>query len=98
MYTLGINYLSESSVCLFKNNKLIYALSEERINRKKNWFGIPYKSINRLLKDNNLKIKDIKYFETHGLSALTLDTPNDKAFKEKILQVKNSKLSFKKKK
>ena len=97
MYTLGINYLSESSVCLFKNNKLIYALSEERINRKKNWFGIPYKSINRLLKDNNLKIKDIKYFATHGLSALTLDTPNDKAFKEKILQVKNSKLSFKKK-
>ena len=54
MYTLGINYLSESSVCLFKNNKLIYAVSEERLNRK-NWFGIPKLSIKKTLKDNCLK-------------------------------------------
>ncbi len=54
MYTLGINYLSESSVCLFKNNKLIYAVSEERLNRKKNWYGIPKLSIKKTLKDGFL--------------------------------------------
>jgi carbamoyltransferase len=97
MYTLGINYLSESSVCLFKNNQLIYALSEERINRKKNWFGIPYKSITKLLKDNKLKLRDIKYFASHGLSALTMDTPNNKAFEKKILLVKNSNLNINRK-
>ena len=35
MLILGINYLSESSVCLIKDGNLKYALSEERINRKK---------------------------------------------------------------
>ena len=98
MYTLGINYLSESSVCLFKNNELIYAISEERINRKKNWYGIPHKSINKLLKDNKIKLKDINYFASHGLSALSLDTPNDKAFNNKILLVSKSKLNQNKKK
>ena len=58
---------------------------------------IPYKSIDMLLKDNNLKLKDIKYFASHGLSALTSDTPNSKAFKKKILQVKSSNLNYKKK-
>lgn len=92
MYTLGINYLSESSVCLFKNNKLIYAISEERLNRKKNWYGIPYKSINKVLKDNKIKISDIKYFATHGLSAITKDTPNIQAFNSKIEAVNKSNL------
>ena len=35
MRILGINYLSESSVALLENGKIKYALSEERINRKK---------------------------------------------------------------
>ena len=98
MYTLGINYLSESSVCLFKNNRLIYAISEERLNRIKNWYGIPYKSIKQTLKDNALTIKDIDNFASHGLSALTLDTPNKNSFNEKIQKILQSKLSQKKKK
>ena len=83
MYVLGINYLSESSVCLFKNNKLIYAISEERLNRKKNWYGIPLKSIDKTLKDNKLKIAQIDFFATHGLSAINLDTPNINVFEKK---------------
>ena len=38
MKILGINYLSGSSVALIDNGKLIYAISEERLNRKKNWW------------------------------------------------------------
>lgn len=97
MYVLGINYLSESSVCLFKDNKLIYAISEERLNRKKNWYGIPLKSIDKTLKDNKLKIKQIDFFATHGLSAINLDTPNINFFEKKILSVKYSNLKKEKK-
>ena len=35
MKVIGINYLSESSVCLVENGIVKYAISEERLNRKK---------------------------------------------------------------
>ena len=54
MRILGINYLSESSVSLLENGKIKYSISEERINRVKNWWGNPFKSINYMLKDLNL--------------------------------------------
>ena len=61
MRILGINYLSESSVCLLENGKLKYAISEERINRVKNWYGSPLKSIKECLDYFNLKLKDIDF-------------------------------------
>ncbi len=98
MLILGINYLSESSVCLIKNGYLKYALSEERINRKKNWYGIPYLSIKKLLKDCNLKLNDIDYFTTHGLSALKKNVPNLDDFEIKKKKIYNSRLKDKEKK
>ena len=77
MKIIGINYLSESSVCLLENGKIKFAISQERINRKKNWYGIPYTSIKKLLKDTNNNLKDINYFVTCGLSSLTKDMPNN---------------------
>ena len=35
MYILGIHNASDSGVCLIKNNQVISAFNEERINRKK---------------------------------------------------------------
>ena len=98
MYTLGINYLAESSVCLLKNDRLIYAISEERFNRKKNWYGLPWESINRTLKDNKLKISDISYFATHGLSVLKKNVPDNDYFDKKIFLIKQSKNNLNKKK
>jgi carbamoyltransferase len=98
MLILGINYLSESSVCLIKDGNLKYALSEERINRKKNWYGIPYLSINKLLKDCNLKINEIDYITTHGISALNKKVPNLKDFEIKKNKIKKSFLNSKSKK
>ena len=57
MKIIGINYLSESSVCLIDKGKIISSISEERINRKKNWYGLPFKTINYILNKNNLNIK-----------------------------------------
>ena len=55
MKILGINYLSESSVALIENGEVKYAISQERLNRKKNWWGNPYKAINFILNETNNK-------------------------------------------
>ena len=97
MKIIGISFLSESSVALIDNGKLIYAISEERLNRIKNWWGNPYKAIEFVLKETKNKIKDIDFIATHGLSAITKDIPATQHFKNKILEIKNSKLDKSKK-
>lgn len=94
MLILGINYLSESSVCLIKDGNLKYALSEERINRKKNWYGLPEKSIKYILTKNKIKLKDIDYFVTSGISALDKSVPDKKIYSSKIKEIQVSNLSF----
>lgn len=45
MYTLGIGFSHHSSVCLLKENEVVFFSSEERLNRKKEWGGgllVPY--------------------------------------------------------
>jgi predicted NodU family carbamoyl transferase len=97
MKVLGINFLSESSVCLIDNGKLKYAISEERLNRIKNWYGIPFKSIQHVLKETGNSIKDIDYFAGVGQSAYSKDTPDLNSFCEKENLIKKSSLSKKKK-
>ena len=65
MKIIGIGYLSESSVCLIENGKVKFALSEERINRKKNWYGNPHRSIELILKKFNYSKNDIDFFLTY---------------------------------
>ena len=97
MNIIGINYLSESSVCYLKNGKLISAISEERINRIKNWHGIPMKSIETILKKNNLRYSDINFFVTTGISVQDKSVPDHEVYFNKISIIKKSKLSKKKK-
>ena len=92
MRILGINYLSESSVSLLENGKIKYSISEERINRVKNWWGNPFKSINYMLKDLNLTIKDIDIISTHGLIGINQKVPLENEFEEKKNEIHNSKL------
>ena len=57
---LGINaFHADSSICLIKNNNLIFAVEEEKINREKHWAGFPEKSIDLGLKINNIDVRDI---------------------------------------
>ena len=98
MKILGINYLSESSVALIENGKLKYAISEERLNRIKNWWGNPFKAIEFVLKETNNKLTDIDLFATHGLSCVKSFTPDKKVYDNKIKEILNSKLDLKKKK
>ena len=98
MKILGINYLSESSISLIENRRLKFCLSEERINRIKNWYGNPYKSVNQLLNKFNIKAKDIDYISTHGIAIKQKKLSNKEEYNEKIDLIIKSKLSKKKEK
>ena len=61
MYYLGINYYGHNTSCaIFKGNKLIFAVEEERLSRKKNDTNFPLKSILLCLKKCKIDLKDIK--------------------------------------
>ena len=72
MYILGINggvragYQDVSTV-LVQDGRVIYAINEERLNRKKHSAGqLPYLGIIEALKFANIAIEDIDYLATHG--------------------------------
>ena len=54
MIILGISFLSDASAYLLVDGKIIAAISEERINRKKLWGGIPRRSIEKVLEISRL--------------------------------------------
>ena len=97
MKILGINYLSESSVAFIENGELKYAISEERLNRVKNWWGNPIKSINFTLKETSNNLNNINIFATHGLSCIKNFIPDKSIFEKKINEVLQSNLDSKKK-
>jgi len=60
-YILGINaFHGNSSACILKNNEIVFAIEEERINRIKNWSGFPIKSIRMCLDHVNKHLNEIK--------------------------------------
>ncbi len=96
MNILGINYLSESSVCLVSNGTLKFAISEERLNRVKNWYGNPVSSFKHCLKENNLSLSNIDIISIHGTSSYKfLDEKLCKEYQSAIDEVSSSKLSAK---
>ena len=61
MIVVGINDGHNASVCLSKNNKIVFALSEERITRKKNFWGYPSETLDYVL-SNIVNKETIDYF------------------------------------
>lgn len=62
MYILGISaYYHDSSITLLKDGKIIFALEEERLSRKKHDNSFPYNAIRFCLNSYGLKPKDIDY-------------------------------------
>ena len=59
MIILGIHDGHNSGVSLFKNGRLLSAISEEKISRKKNEYGFPVNSIKLALAHNNIKKNQI---------------------------------------
>jgi len=59
---VGIHDNHNASVCLLEDGVVKFAVQEERIVRKKNYTGFPYKGLQMLLERNNLTIEDIDFF------------------------------------
>lgn len=66
MNILGINFLSEASVALIQDGKIVNAASEERFNREKLWHGYPENAVGWALENAGLKITDIDIIATTG--------------------------------
>ena len=55
MKIIGFNYdMILSSMCYLNNNKIDYAISEERLSRKKNSRNFPHLSLKNFLKKKKL--------------------------------------------
>lgn len=70
MKIIGINDGHNASVCLTENEKIKFAISEERIIRKKNYWGFPNQSLDYIYKNYYSK-EEIDYFGFYR------DTPGD---------------------
>lgn len=90
MFILGVCFNTDASACLMKNGKILSAISEERLNRTKSWFGIPHKSIKAVLDMNKLRIEDIGLIATHGKTGNGI---NKIRYEEIMTNIKNSNLS-----
>ncbi len=90
MIILGISYLSDASACLLINGKITAAISEERLNRKKNWFGVPHKSIKKVLSISKINIEDVDLIATHGVKNKNKSLKN---YNNKKKDIFNSKIS-----
>tara|TARA_B100000787_G_scaffold142791_1_gene112267 strand:+ start:487 stop:2232 length:1746 start_codon:yes stop_codon:yes gene_type:complete len=83
MYILGLNvFHGDCSACLFKDDKLIAAIEEERITRIKHAAGFPINSIKFCLDFAKITIKDIEHVAINR-------NPNLRFFTKSIYALKN---------
>ena len=68
MKILGIHPTHTATVALMEDGKLLGMISEERLNRIKEWHGIPKRAVSKLLKINNLEPGQIDLVAINGLS------------------------------
>jgi len=67
MLTLGIHDGHTATACLFEDGEVIACISEERLNREKEWNGFPEKAINKCLE---LAGKAFEEVEAIGICSL----------------------------
>lgn len=89
MYILGISFLSEASVALIQDGKIVSAVSEERFNREKLFYGYPEKAIEWTLANAGLTMKNIDVIATTGDAPVS---PPKELYEEKDLAIRNSPL------
>ncbi len=88
MNIIGINsFHPDSSACLIQDGKLMFAIEEERLNRKKHYFGFPVESIKACLEFANLNINEVDYICINSNPKINLK-------KKLIYIIKNFNLKF----
>ena len=94
MIILGISFLSDASACILSDGKVLAAVSEERLNRKKLWNGIPLLAINEVIKLSGINKDNIDLIATHGIKEASV---NKLVFENKIKAINKSNLTEEKK-
>ena len=89
MIILGVGFLTDASACVLIDGKLVSAISEERLNRVKQWHGIPRAAIQEVLGIAGVSIDEIDCIATHGLCA---SAPDTRPFDEKEKAISASEL------
>lgn len=72
MRILGIHYGHDANACVIEDGRVLYAIGEERINRKKFYRGFPFLSIKAALEYTGLSTKDIDV-----VVLITTNTPDE---------------------
>ena len=84
MYILGLNaFHGDCSACLFKDDKLLVAIEEERLTRIKHTAGFPVNSIKFCLDYERIKLKDIELVAVNR-------NPNQRIINKIIYAIKNA--------
>ncbi len=89
MLILGVGYLSEASATLIKDGEILAAVSEERLNRKKLWYGIPKLAIAEVLRLGSVTIEAVDCIATYGLPK---DSPHKHQYELKDQLIRQSEL------
>lgn len=61
MNIIGVHDGHNASSCFLKDSKIEIAIGEERLTRNKHQYGYPYKSINKIIDNQDLKSVDIDF-------------------------------------
>ena len=83
MKILSFHNSIEAGAALYINGKITSAISEERLNRIKNFHGFPKKSINFLLKNFKLSFKDFDYIVYGAINSINPDKETLKKIEQK---------------
>ena len=74
MYILGLAaYYHDSSACLLKDGKIVAAIQEERLTRKKNDPSFPEKAVAFCLKKAGISLDDVAYIGFYDKPLLTFE-------------------------
>ena len=65
LIVLGVCYNGDAGAVVVQNGRIMAAISEERLNRQKLWYGVPHRSIEWVLRSCGLSWSDIDCVATH---------------------------------
>lgn len=94
MHILGLNIGHNATACLLTDGKIVECVSEERFSRIKNHSGIPFRSIEYLMKHNGLTLSEVDHivFDQHYeiesdpyMGKRIMENYTNKSFKNKII-------------
>ncbi len=90
-YIIGISaFFHDSSVCLFKDGKLVFAVEEERFTGVKYESSFPYNSLNYITERYKIKSNDIECICFYEIPGLKLERIINNFFKNPIRSFKYS--------